>query len=209
MKEKTKDRLVSGTAGIAAGAVGALGGDELLRQLKEDGEQPQDDNSNNNSGSTEVPEKEEENNEPAHNDQPAQDISHEELTEITPVDSGGSHEYDSNPDMTSDDSDILIAEVDPDDIAIDIVTGGGDQEDLLADNKTDTNNDIISDIESIFSEDDEADIIETGYTDIASNELDEDIDINEDDIDEDDTDDICGLEENEDDNDSLMIDDIV
>ncbi len=208
MKEKTKDRLVSGTAGIAAGAAGALGGEELMRQLKEDGEQPQDDNSNNNSGRTEVPEKEEVNNEPSHNDHPAQDISHEELTEITPVDSGGNHEYDSNHDQTSDDSDILIAEADPDDIAVDIVTGGGDQEDLLADNRTETDNDIITDIESIFSEGDEADIIETGFTDVASNELDEDIDINEDDIDEDDTDDTYDLADNEDDNDSLMIDDI-
>lgn len=204
MKEKVKDRLISGSAGVAAGVVGALGGEELLHNIKEDEIQEEDRVPNKDSGKTEEIEKEEGTTESTVTNNNAQTNGHNEITEIMPVDSGNGHNSSSISPQVPDDNDILIAEINPDEVAADIITSGSDQVDLLAINDSKTDGDIIIDIEDFFNNSDEVDIIGTNNSDIAINELEEDIDIEDDD---DNADEATGMTENDDD--SLMIDDIV
>ena len=181
IKENTKKNVLSGTLGAAAGVAGAMGASELSDILKGDEEDVFEDDED--VVAQDVTEDEEEEIE-VNEDDIISDVvaQNEDLDEIVPVDSGGMGQ------IQPEGNQIAMVDVNPDEIAQEIIAEPLDDEMLLANHGTEDGA-IGEDIEALFEEEEGTDP-ESVSGEVAETEM-ENIDVEgepdglEDEVDED------------------------
>lgn len=197
IKENTKKNVLSGALGAAAGVAGAMGASELSGLMNGNDEELIEEDV-----AQDVPEQE---NETAEVETEETFMDHiiaqdEDIDEIVPVDSGGVGQ------VTSGGNEIAMVDVNPDEIAQEIIAEPVDDEMLLASHGEEV---VGEDIETFFEEEAEPAGDPTGLpNDVAEAEIDDlDMEGDIDDFDVEETDDFADAD-TDDDMMADMVDDI-
>ena len=147
MKEKTKKNVLTGAIGAAAGAVGAAGATGLNEWLKNNENEELDDELDDDVVSQHVPFSDDDEEEDMIDDGDIvptdNNIAQNDADEIMPVDSGGMGQVSAGGDQ------VAMIDVNPDEIAQEIVAEPVGDEDLMASHGEDM---IDGDIDALFDD---------------------------------------------------------